>query len=240
MVSDSDQPYDVRLIGDSALAVSFEERIAPEVNARAVVLASSLRRADLTGVRDIVESYSAVTVHFDPLAVDIDHLTAILVTEAGQAVTSMPYRQTDPSSDERVIVVPVCYDKEFGPDLPLVSKAAGCDENEVVRRHTARTYRVYMLGFLPGFAYMGSVDPIIAVARRSVPRLRVPAGSVGIAGPQTGVYPLTAPGGWQLIGRTPLMPWDLDRPDPFLFNAGDRVQFDAVTPQRFAELSAKR
>ena len=240
MASDSEQSYDVRRIGDSALAVSFGERIAPKVNARVVALAASLRRAHLLGVRDVVESYCAVTLHFDPLAVDVDHLASALVAEADRAAASVPNRQTGAASGDHVIVVPVCYDEEFAPDLPAVATASRCDEPEVVRRHTARTYRVYMLGFLPGFAYMASVDPTIAVPRRPAPRLSVPAGSVGIAGPQTGVYPLSAPGGWQLIGRTPLSTWDLDRPDPFLFHPGDRVQFEAVSSKTFAEISATR
>lgn len=235
MASRPERSCDVRRMGDSALVVSFEERIAPAVNARAVELASSLRRKRPAGVRDIVESYCAVTLHVDPLTVDLDHLTSVLEVEAERAALS-------PRGVEegREINVPVCYDGEYAPDLSAVAAAAGCGEADVVRRHSALTYRVYMLGFLPGFAYMASVDPTIAVPRRSSPRLRVPAGSVGIAGPQTGVYPFSAPGGWQLIGRTPLSTLDLDRPDPFLFHPGDSVRFEPVNAATFAELSSSR
>ena len=230
----------VQWMGDSALVVSFQERISVEVNAQVVELAASLRRQSLAGVRDIVESYCSVTLHVDPLTVDVDHLVSVVEVEGERVTTLMPSRVEGDSVDGSLITVPVCYDDEFGPDLRTVAAVAGCSERAVVRRHTAPTYRVYMLGFLPGFAYMASVDPSIAVPRRPSPRLRVPTGSVGIAGPQTGVYPLTAPGGWQLIGRTPLSIFDLDRPDPFLFHPGDQVRFESVDAVTFAELSSSR
>ncbi len=235
MTSRPERPCVVRRMGDSALVVSFEERIAPEINAQAVRLAMWLRGERLLGVRDVVESYCAVTLHIDPLAVDVDSVTSTLEAEAERVATTPRGLK-----EQRLITVPVCYGDEFGPDLQAVAANAGCSTQEVVRRHTAQTYHVYMLGFLPGFAYMASVDPSIAVPRRASPRLRVPAGSVGIAGPQTGVYPLTAPGGWQLIGRTPLSAFDLDRADPFLFHAGDQVRFESVSGEAFAATSGSR
>ena len=238
MASESEGTYHVCLVGDSAVSVSFEGRIISAVNTQVVQLAAAIRRTKFNGVRDVVESYSAVTVHFDPLLIDVEQLLSAVAAEADQAATPTSSGEGVASSSERTIIVPVCYEEEFAPDLQVVAAAARCDEQEVVRRHTARTYRVYMLGFLPGFAYMASVDSTIAVPRRPAPRLRVPAGSIGIAGVQTGVYPLTAPGGWQLIGRTPLIIFDLERSDPFLFHPGDRVQFEAVAPETFAELSA--
>jgi inhibitor of KinA len=122
----------------------------------------------------------------------------------------------------------VCYGGDYGPDLADVASLAGMSPEEVVAVHAAVTYRVFMLGFLPGFAYMGVVDARIAAPRRANPRVRVPKGSVGIAGRQTGIYPLDAPGGWQLIGRTALEPFDIARPSPFLFKAGDCVRFVPV------------
>ena len=138
------------------------------------------------------------------------------------------------------IRVPVCYAGEFGPDLADVAAFGGITEAETVRLHTSRTYRVFMLGFSPGFTYMGSVDGRIAAPRLPAPRVRVPAGSVGIAGVQTGIYPAPTPGGWQIVGRTPLKPFDLERPEPFLFKPGDAVQFYAIEPSEYARLQNAR
>jgi inhibitor of KinA len=129
------------------------------------------------------------------------------------------------SADARTVEVPVSYGGGDGPDLAAVAAFAGCPEDEVIRLHTATEYRVYMLGFLPGFPYMGLVNEKIAMPRLDSPRLRVPPGSVGIAGLQTGIYPFESPGGWRIIGRTALRLFDESRPDPFLFKAGDRVRF---------------
>jgi inhibitor of KinA len=132
--------------------------------------------------------------------------------------------------------VPVCYGGEFGPDLAAVAAFGGVAAADVIRLHAARTYRVYMLGFVPGFAYMGTVDERIAAPRRAEPRPRVPAGSVGIAGSQTGIYPSSTPGGWQLVGRTPIAPFDLSRARPFLFDAGVSVRFHPIEPAEYARL----
>jgi KipI family sensor histidine kinase inhibitor len=127
--------------------------------------------------------------------------------------------------ERAAIDIPVIYGGAGGPDLEAVAELAGCPVSEVIARHAARTYRVYMLGFVPGFAYMGTVDPAIAAPRHRVPRERVPAGSVGIAGQQTGVYPVESPGGWQLIGRTSTVMFDAARTPPSLLSPGDRVRF---------------
>jgi inhibitor of KinA len=129
------------------------------------------------------------------------------------------------SAARPAIRIPVCYGGEFGPDLPAVAVFAGLAEHEVVQLHAAATYRVFMLGFVPGFAYLGMVDPRLSMPRRATPRVRVPAGSVGVAGIQTGVYPAETPGGWQLIGRTPVKPFDPTSMEPFLMKAGDAVEF---------------
>jgi inhibitor of KinA len=136
--------------------------------------------------------------------------------------------------------IPVCYGSDLGPDLQAVAAFARIDEAEVVRLHTASAYRVFMLGFMPGFAYMGSVNERIAIPRHPTPRLRVPRGSVGIAGAQTGVYPAETPGGWQLVGQTPLWPFDPGRPEPFLMKAGDFVQFYAIDRGEFDRMVTVR
>lgn len=207
--------------GDAAVVIEFEERIDPAVNRRAVRLAAALEAARIRGVRDVVPTFRSVTVFFDPLRTEYLQLTEFLDQQARQPV---PFED-----DQRTPVrVPVCYDADFGPDLGSVAEFAHLSREEVVTLHTDTTYRVFMLGFLPGFAYLGSVDPRIAAPRLTTPRARVLRGSVGIAGLQTGIYPADTPGGWQIIGRTPVWPFDLSRPKPFLFEPGDQVQFVAI------------
>jgi len=213
------------------LIAEFEERIDPSINARAIALADAIHAAGLAGVRDVVPTYRSVAVYFDPLRSDGDALVARIRREAA--------RPSPPSIDNREpIRVPVCYDEDFGPDLAMVAAFKGLDRANVVRLHAGRRYRVFMLGFVPGFAYMGIVDERIAAPRRSTPRVRVPAGSVGIAGSQTGIYPAETPGGWQLVGRTPIRPFDPSRPDPFLLRAGDAVEFYAIDRDEYDRLNA--
>jgi len=216
--------------GDGAVLVELEDRIDAVVNERAVALAQAIRAATLRGVRDVVPTYRSVAIHFDPLRTDYDGLVARVNTW----MTEQPERTRPPYGDPSPVRVPVCYAGEFGPDLAEVAAFAAVSEAEAVRLHTSRMYRVFMLGFVPGFAYMGIVDAHIAAPRLSTPRVRVPAGSVGIAGVQTGIYPVSTPGGWRIIGRTPVKPFDLSRREPALFKPGDAVQFYAIDPEEYA------
>ena len=216
--------------GDSAIVVEFEARIDPAVNAQAISLAEAVQAAGVAGVRDVVPTYRSVAIHFDPLRTDIDALT-------GEVDRALASGSSSSAAARSPIRIPVCYGGEFGPDLPAVAAYAGCSEQTVVLAHTATTYRVFMLGFVPGFAYLGIVDQRIAMPRHAVPRVRVPARSVAIAGVQTGIYPSETPGGWQLIGRTPLAPFDPDRPEPFLMKAGDAVQFYAIERAEYDRVS---
>ena len=226
----SDSPMRIVSAGDSALVAEFEERIDPAVNARVVSLAAALESAAVAGVRDIVPTYRSVTVYFDPLRTDRDALVARLNQPRMQ-----PLADTDAASTAHR--VPVCYGGDLGPDLETVAAFAGLSADEVVLAHTARTYRVFMLGFLPGFAYMATVDERIGVPRRSTPRTCVPAGSVEIAGVQTGIHPSDAPGGWQLLGRTPLRFFDAAQASPALLKPGDTVRFHAVDRAEFDRLA---
>jgi inhibitor of KinA len=212
--------------GDSALIVELEERIDPSINRRIVALGARLEASRLAGLRDIVPAYRSLTVYFDPLRTDYSSLVSQLTSALEQQIA-------EPEVAGRLVEIPVCYGGEHGPDLSAVAGFARVTESEVVALHTAATYQVFMLGFVPGFAYLGSVDRRIAAPRRTEPRVRVPAGSVGVAGEQTGIYPSETPGGWQLIGRTPLRPFDISREDPFLLRAGDRVRFRPIVPDQF-------
>jgi KipI family sensor histidine kinase inhibitor len=172
----------------------------------------------------VVPAYCSVGVHFDPLLTDLAALEHVI------AVAAEGVEHEDPRTPDHVIEISVRYGGADGPDLEAVAAWAGCTSDDVIARHSASTYRVYMLGFVPGFSYMGRVDRSIAAPRHRIPRERVPAGSVGIAGEQTGVYPSATPGGWQLIGRTDLAMFDATRTPPSLLNPGDFVRFVPVRP----------
>jgi inhibitor of KinA len=212
--------------GDAALVVELPARIDPEVNAWCVGLARSLETRLGAAIRDVVIGYCTVTTYYDPMQVDPVWLEQELhaATEALECA---------PARDGAVIDVPVCYGGDFGPDLDDVAQFGECSNDQVIALHTEREYRVYLVGFVPGFAYMAEVDPSIARPRRSSPRTAVPAGSVAIAGGQTGIYPSVTPGGWNIIGRTPLAPYDPNRREPFLFRPGDRVRFRSIRPNEF-------
>jgi inhibitor of KinA len=221
--------FRIRQAGDSAWLVELPDRIDPEVNGRAIQIARKVERAGLP-VTDLVIGYRTVMVYVDPLARGADTVERRL-----NEIASEPRGSTEESGS--LIEVPVCYGSELGPDLEDVARFGGCSGDEVIRRHLAREYRVYVVGFVPGWAYMASVDATIAAPRRSSPRLKVPAGSVGIAGTQTGIYPTETPGGWNLIGRTPVRPYDPGRATPFLFRPGDRVRFQRVSIEDYRRTS---
>jgi KipI family sensor histidine kinase inhibitor len=209
----------IRDAGDSALVLDLEPRIDPTINARAIAVAHAMRGERIAGVRDVVSTYRSVAVFFDPLQTRLEAVTQALQRAAEAA----------PSGESaRLVEIPVVYGGECGPDLADVARLTGLTEAQVVERHAAGEYRVFMLGFVPGFAYMGTLDESIAVPRRSSPRVRVPAGSVAIAGRQTGIYPQETPGGWQILGRTRVKPFDAHRTPQFLVEAGDRVRFAPV------------
>lgn len=209
----------VRHCGDSLLLIELEAVIDPIVNERAIQLAARIRERGARGVRDVAPGYCTVGVHFDPLQTDLGALEEAITRECAAIA------RIDTVADRPAIEIPVRYGGEEGPDLEAVAAFAGCSAQDVIARHAARVYRVYMLGFVPGFAYMGLVDPTIAAPRHRVPRERVPAGSVGIAGGQTGVYPVPSPGGWQLVGRTDTVMFDAARERPNLLAPGDLVRF---------------
>jgi len=219
---------DFRIVaaGDAAWLVEWPARIDPDLNSRAVMLANHARQLN-PAVRDAVVGYCSTTIYFDPLGIDGTELEL----ELRQIASTLPVAPDTSRNEETSI--DVCYGDEFGPDLADVAARVGMTEKDVISLHTGRTYRVYVVGFIPGFAYMASVDERLALPRRASPRLRVPAGSVAIAAGQTGIYPRETPGGWHLIGRTRLNPFDSSRPRPFLFAPGDRVRFHAIDRAQF-------
>jgi inhibitor of KinA len=219
-------PVRITTAGDSAVLLELPARIDPATSMRAVALADALRKRFRGRLRDVVVGYCSVTVYFNPLELDADTLVATIRGIATVPPESAPVQP-------REIHVDVCYGGEYGPDLSEVAAYARASEEDVVVLHTSVTYRVYMLGFLPGFAYMATVDPRLALPRRATPRPRVAAGSVAVAAGQTGIYPSETPGGWHVIGRTHLAPYEPRREEPFLFRPGDHVTFRSISKAQF-------
>ena len=209
----------VRLAGDTLLMADYEPAVDPTVNARVIGLSNALRNRRIDGVRDVVPGYCSLGIHFDPLRTDLAALEHAVRAEAAaiEAAGTLP--------ESRTIEIPVNYGGADGPDLEDVARFAGFTTRQVIDLHASTPYRVYMLGFVPGFAYLGRVPSAIAAPRHRRPRERVPAGSVGIAGQQTGVYPIETPGGWQLMGRTAAVMFDPSRSPASLLTPGDMVRF---------------
>ena len=222
----------VEPLGDRALLVVFGEGIDASVNDRVHGLVSILRESGLPGVLDLVPAYATLTVHYDPSSWA---RPGTLPHEAIRSEILRLWKEARAASlrPSRPVEIPVCYGGEFGPDLEEVARHCGLSATSVIARHSRPEYRVFMLGFAPGFAYLGGLDPSIAVPRRETPRLKVPAGSVGIAGTQTGIYPSDSPGGWQIIGRTPLKMFDPSLEEPCRLGPGDRLRFVAIEEAAF-------
>ena len=208
------------------MVAEFPQRIDPDINHRAAVLASRLRGQWGAVLRDVVVGYCTVTAYFDPLYVDARWLEAEIRTAAEE--------ESDlPLPPAKTIEVPVCYDVDLGPDLAEVAAFGSCSVEEVIALHSSRPYRVYMVGFVPGFAYLAEVDPRIAAPRRPTPRTVVPPLSVAIAGAQTAIYPTATPGGWNIIGRTRVAPYDPHGGAAALLRVGDEVRFTPVSRDVF-------
>jgi KipI family sensor histidine kinase inhibitor len=224
---------DSRIIsaGETAWLIELPERLDPEVNERAIEIAAAVEQASLPDVTDVVVGYRSVMVYVDPLS---DHRLATRSRLDEIVARRSQKKQTLGGNVE----VPVCYGGAYGPDLDDLATFAACSAGEVVEMHTAREYRVFVVGFVPGWAYMASVDSRISAPRRSIPRLKVPAGSVAIAAGQTGIYPAETPGGWHIVGRTPVKPYDPARADPFLFHPGDHVRFRRIDEDEYRRTSA--
>lgn len=202
-------------LGDAALLTTFGTRVERATAARVQAAARAVRAAGLAGVIDVAPAYATLAVYFDPARTDYEPLARAVHA----LLETVPDAAPEPG---RLVEIPVVYD---GEDLHAVALATGLAVREVIARHAGREYVAYLLGFTPGFAYLGDLDPALALPRRATPRPRVPAGSVAIAGAQTAVYPAATAGGWHLLGRTSLALFDAAREEPALVRAGDRVHF---------------
>jgi inhibitor of KinA len=228
----------IELVGDSAVQVAFGAVADDATRRRVAAAAERLMAARLVGVLECVPGFTSVTIHYDPVLVTRPTSSARWLGRSLRRV--LADLDGVPGGDGELVEIPVCYGGEFGPDLEGVAASSGLTAEEAVRLHAAGEYRVHLVGFVPGFPYLGGLDARLHTPRRESPRTAVPAGSVGIGGEHTGVYPVESPGGWQLIGRTPLRLFDAHRERPALLRAGDRVRFRAVDADAFRALEAGR
>ncbi len=224
---------DIRFLpcGEGAMTVEFSRTIGEETNRRIRFVASALSECKVAGIGESVPTFCALTVFFDPLVIGRkqveDTVSAILAS----------YREAE-SGQSRIFHIPVCYEGKYAPDMEDVCLLTGLDREEVIRLHTSTDYLIYMLGFLPGFPYLGGMDPRLEAKRLDSPRTSIPAGAVGIGGKQTGIYPISSPGGWRLIGRTPVKVYDPRREEPILYQAGDRIRFVPICEEEFLRIEA--
>jgi inhibitor of KinA len=226
--------YSISPLGDSALTVDFGNIISAELNKKVLLLVQAIEKAALAAVKDIVPAYSSVTIHYDVISLLKQHKNKsafTIMSEEIEALLSQPVEAI--TAVYRSVQIPVCYSLKYAWDLKEIAVVTKLTIEEIITLHTAKRYKVYMIGFLPGFAYMGNVDERIAVPRKLEPRQKIGAGYVGMAGKQTGIYPLTSPGGWQIIGRTPIKLFDKEKEDPVFFRAGDEVRFYSITEDEF-------
>lgn len=224
-------------LGDAAMVISLGEDLHDEIHAEVMLLTRSIRENRISAILDIVPAYNSVTLFYDPLLVPtIPQNTAYEFIE--NWVKQLPLNFVTPVAPHKVSI-PVCYSLDFGYDLRTMAEKAELSIDQVISLHTSVTYTVYMMGFLPGFPYMGTVDSRIALPRHSSPRAFVEKGSVGIAGKQTGIYPVTSPGGWQIIGRTPLDLFSAEREKPVTLAAGDEVTFYSISKDEFEDYKSR-
>lgn len=223
--------YQILPAGDKAVNVTFERQVSVAINHQIAQLQQRLTQLAVQGITGFLPAFRTLTVFYEPAQISLQQLK----TTIDKAL--LDNHQTA-SSTVRRVHIPVCYDAEFAPDLKTVATKAQLTEKQVIERHCQPDYLIYMLGFLPGFAYLGGLDPQLATPRLATPRLKIAPGSVGIAGEQTGMYPIESPGGWQIIGRTPLRLFQPESEQPFYYQAGDYIHFDVISRADYDHITA--
>lgn len=218
--------------GEACLVVEFADDIDRAANVKLQSLRHSLAGRKIPGVREFVPTYRSLSIHHDPIRLPREKLEGIVAGALGEI-------GGEAETKRRILVMPVVYGGEYGPDMENVCRHTGFEEAEVIRRHTGTDCYCFMLGFTPGFSYLGGMDPALETPRLETPRVLIPAGSVGIAGKQTGAYSIDSPGGWQLIGRTPLRLFDpQNEKNPTLVDAGDWIRFTSISEDEFKAVAA--
>jgi inhibitor of KinA len=222
----------IEAYGDSGLRIQFGEDISEETNEEIRCFCLLLEQKKIPGVVEWIPTYTAVSLIYDPFIIFYEELKE----QIEQSFSDMKKVELPPP---KITEIPVHYGGEHGPDLSLVAEKNKLDEQAVIDLHTSRDYLIYMMGFIPGFTYLGGMTEEIAIERKSNPRAKIPAGSVGIAGKQTGIYPVKSPGGWQIIGKTPLKLYDERKESPILLEAGNYIRFMPIGEQEFIEIEQK-
>ncbi len=220
----------IRAAGDSALMINLGNEIDEEINKRVHAIARRIEEERIVGIKEVVPTYTSIYVYYDPLIVSYEKLKFLLKNYLIEEPRAM---------NGKIVEIPVIYGGKYGPDIEFVASYNGLSVDDVIELHTKPLYRVYMLGFLPGFAYLGGMDDRIATPRLENPRKRVPSGSVGIAGKQTGWYAIESPGGWRIIGRTPLRTFYPLKEPPSIVLPGDYVKFKAIDEDNAEEYDGK-
>jgi KipI family sensor histidine kinase inhibitor len=215
-------------MGDRGLLLEFGDEIAEEINEKVRRMALAIRSEAVPGIAEIVPTYRSLLVLYDPMNLSVIDLKKKLESIEGGL-------QQSPFPEPRLTRIPVVYGGKHGPDLDSVAEYHRSMPDEIVRLHCSRTYLIYLIGFMPGFPYMGELPEELVTPRLKTPRLSVPAGSVAIAQKQTGIYPMDSPGGWQIIGRTPVKMFDPAKDPPACLRMGDRVQFYPINEKEFEE-----
>ncbi|MFP3154246.1 5-oxoprolinase subunit PxpB [Lachnospiraceae bacterium ZAX-1] len=226
-----EQKKRILVAGDSCLVVEFGTQIKEDINREIRQFTAYIHQQSIQGIMELVPTFCSVMVCYDPSVVSYRKLVRQLKRLLNQ-------KNAIVESAKRIIEIPVCYEEEFGIDLPSVSAHTGLSTTEIIKRHSQTDYLIYMLGFLPGFAYLGGLDPSLFTPRLTNPRSRIKAGAVGIGGEQTGIYPLDSPGGWQLIGQTPVRPYQPQLDPPILYQAGDFIRFKPITALEYRQIEA--
>ena len=230
-----DRYYNIFPLGDAAATIDFGNAISREANKKVQRIRQWFADHPFKGLKDVIAAYSSLSVFYDPLSVKMNYALPGTVFDFVQAKLEEGWRHASEvplTGQGDLVEIPVCYDGSLAPDLAFVASTNHLSKEEIIELHTAGLYYVYMIGFLPGFSYMAEVDPRLVIPRKSVP-VQVAAGSVGIAGSQTGIYPLSCPGGWQILGRTPWLMFDPASVNPSRLKQGDCVRFYRISREEY-------
>lgn len=225
------QEIKILTAGDSSLLIEFGNEISPKINQKLTATVQLIKEQHIEGVVDMIPAFCSLLVNYDPRVIRYEELKERIKNLVKVDVKAQ-------AGKKKVFEIPVCYGGEFGPDIENIAEHAGLSVEEVIEIHSSRDYLIYMLGFLPGFTYLGGLDERIHTPRLANPRVKINAGSVGIGGSQTGIYPLDSPGGWQLMGMTPVKTYDPDRETPILVEAGDYIRFVPVSEEEYYRIKA--
>lgn len=215
--------------GDTAVTVQFKNEISKEVNGYVTSLSDRMEKEGIKGVTELIPAFASLTVVYDPVVIS----SRKLQRKIKRLLSSVRENQ---KSDKVIYKIPVCYEGDFAPDMEHVISYTGLSREEIVRLHTGTDYLIYMLGFLPGFAYLGGMDSRLNTPRLASPRAEIFEGAVGIGGEQTGIYPVASPGGWQLIGKTPVKVYDKSKENPILYKAGEYIRFFSVSYEEYLQI----